>query len=71
MWGTVCDDSWGPTDAQVVCQQLGFFGDATALQGAQFGQGKIVVDLNKSFDREGGNICSCWVCRSYSSGDWF
>ena len=37
-WGTVCDDSWGTPDAQVVCRQLGF-GGGMAKSRAFYGQG--------------------------------
>jgi len=37
-WGTVCDDSWGTEDAQVVCRSLGLYG-GVALGSAAFGQG--------------------------------
>ncbi|XP_071823777.1 scavenger receptor cysteine-rich type 1 protein M130-like isoform X3 [Apostichopus japonicus] len=38
-WGTVCDDSWGITDAHVVCNQLGYPGAVRATSKAYYGEG--------------------------------
>ncbi|XP_068698547.1 deleted in malignant brain tumors 1 protein-like [Montipora foliosa] len=38
-WGTVCDHSWGISDANVVCRQLGFSRASSAPHNARYGPG--------------------------------
>ena len=45
-WGTVCDDRWDLTDAQVVCSELGYGYAAAVMHNAFYGQGSGQVLLN-------------------------
>ncbi|XP_041470263.1 deleted in malignant brain tumors 1 protein-like [Lytechinus variegatus] len=45
-WGTVCDDSWGKTDADIVCRMLGYCAASIAHGSAYFGAGEGQIWLD-------------------------
>ncbi|XP_048011968.1 scavenger receptor cysteine-rich type 1 protein M130-like [Megalobrama amblycephala] len=60
VWGSVCDDLWDISDAQVVCRQLGCGAALRADGNSTFGAGEDVVWLNKVECR--GNEIHLWDC---------
>ncbi len=60
VWGSVCDDQWDISDAQVVCRQLGCGAALRADGNSVFGAGKVVVWLNRVECR--GNEIHLWDC---------
>ena len=59
-WGTICDDDWDDSDAQVVCGVLGFDW-GIAYGGAVFGEGVGRIFMDDV--RCEGNETSLWDCR--------
>ncbi|XP_021354950.1 uncharacterized protein LOC110451333 [Mizuhopecten yessoensis] len=52
LWGTVCDDYWGNTDAMVVCRMLGYSGGEAKYK-AEFGPGSGKASLMEEVDCKG------------------
>uniref|UniRef100_A0A8C7A1I7 Soluble scavenger receptor cysteine-rich domain-containing protein SSC5D n=1 Tax=Nothoprocta perdicaria TaxID=30464 RepID=A0A8C7A1I7_NOTPE len=61
-WGTVCDDSWGLSEGQVVCRQLGCGAVLSISQGARYGEGtgQIWLDEVNCTGAE-GDLSECHV----------
>ncbi|XP_019624233.1 PREDICTED: deleted in malignant brain tumors 1 protein-like [Branchiostoma belcheri] len=73
-WGTVCDNSWGLSDAHVVCRQLGYPGAKAALGSAAFGRGSGPIWLDKvTCDGSEATISDCghngWGTHDCGHGD--
>ncbi|PRD29337.1 UNVERIFIED_CONTAM: Lysyl oxidase-like protein 2 [Trichonephila clavipes] len=45
IWGSICDDEWDITEANIACKILGFAKATRATSNSEFGKGKSKLDF--------------------------
>uniref|UniRef100_A0A3Q2D2J0 Deleted in malignant brain tumors 1 protein-like n=1 Tax=Cyprinodon variegatus TaxID=28743 RepID=A0A3Q2D2J0_CYPVA len=68
-WGTVCDDGWGKTQAQIVCRQLGCGESQNIPPPSYFGEGTGPIWLDNVQCRGNENALSTCSHRGYGVHD--
>ncbi|XP_055926168.1 lysyl oxidase homolog 2-like isoform X1 [Argiope bruennichi] len=49
IWGSVCDDEWDITEANVICRSIGFSKAAKATQNGEFGRGRKKIWMDNLY----------------------
>ncbi|XP_072166898.1 neurotrypsin-like [Diadema setosum] len=66
-WGTICDNTWSSTEAEVVCDQLGYDDVDVALE--YFGPGDGAIHINSlSCDGDESSVENCLYVNFSSTG---
>ncbi|XP_071486158.1 neurotrypsin-like [Diadema antillarum] len=66
-WGTICDNTWSSTEAEVVCDQLGYDDVDVALE--YFGPGDGDIHINSlSCDGDESSVKNCLYVNFSSTG---
>lgn len=66
-WGSVCDDSFGMNDANVICRQLGFtLGASQALSHSTFGPGSPILMDDVQCHGNETSLADCKYCLYFS-----
>uniref|UniRef100_A0A3Q2G190 SRCR domain-containing protein n=1 Tax=Cyprinodon variegatus TaxID=28743 RepID=A0A3Q2G190_CYPVA len=68
-WGTVCDDGWGTTQAQIVCRQLGCGYVLSVPPPGYFGEGTGPIWLDNVQCQGNENALSTCSHRGYGIHD--
>ncbi|XP_023235685.1 lysyl oxidase homolog 2-like [Centruroides sculpturatus] len=61
LWGSICDDEWDKTEADIVCRTLGYNGSSRATYNSEFGRARRQIWMDNLYCQGGESSLS--LCR--------